>query len=240
VSDQQGSGFVPGGGIAGYLIIRALWGLVSDSKLPAPAPAVAQRVIITPPPAVAVAIAPHAAPPVVRWTGDGELVAWRAWRLAILLHDDVDRVGPRLLSLSAACVWDGPAIRAHILPTAEAPGGIYALKTNLTEMGDWTLNEHCWVTGWVALSGRVLEHRIGYRAERAVIRELRLGVATHLAARPIEVVRNLIGMLEQRYQAPVDAGLREREIADQILASGFQPRVPELPLMILQEPWRLA
>ena len=133
-----------------------------------------------------------------------------------------------------------PGHPPHILPTAEAPGGIYALKMNLTDTGDWTLSEHCWVTGCVALSGRVVEHHLGYRAERAVIRELRLGVATHLAARKLDVLGHLIEQLEQRYQAPVDAGLRERELADRILMSGFKSRVPAVPLMSLQEPWRLA
>ena len=114
------------------------------------------------------------------------------------------------------------------------------MKRNLTDTGEWRLSEHCWVTGWVALSGRVVEHDLGYRAERAVIRELRLGVPTHLAARHPEMLRNLIGWLEERYQAPVDAGLPERDIADRILASGFMPRVAEVPLMILQEPWHIA
>ena len=50
----------------------------------------------------------------VQWQSDRELLGWRAWRLAILMDDDVDQTGPRLLSLSAPCIWDGPAIRVDL------------------------------------------------------------------------------------------------------------------------------
>ena len=151
------------------------------------------------------------------------------------------RTGVRLLSLSAPCIWDGPAIRADRPPLAavEPPSGIYALKGERAERNDWPLSEHCWVSGWIALSGRVVEHEIGYRAERAVIRGLRLGVGTHLAVRKLAMLRDVIGGLEQRYQAPVDAGQVERETADRLLAEGFTPQCPELALIFPQAPWRM-
>jgi hypothetical protein len=92
----------------------------------------------------------------------------------------------------------------------------------------------------VALSGRVVEHELGYRAERAVIRELRLGVGTHLAVRNLEMLRTLMARLEERYQAPVDAGLAEREIADRMLTQGFTPKCPHLAFVWPKPPWRLV
>jgi hypothetical protein len=177
--------------------------------------------------------------PVVRWTEDRELLAWRAWRLAVLMHDDVAQTGPRLISLSAPCIWDGPVIRAGVAPltTLEQPSGIYALKPEAADRVEWRWGEHCWVTGSVALSGRVVEHALGYRAERVVIRDLHLGVGTHLAVRKLDMLRSLMACLEARYQAPVDAGHAEREAADRLLAEGFKPACPELALMFLQPPW---
>jgi len=240
VSDHQGPAVPPAAGYAAYLLVRGLWGLISESKLPAPAPSVAKRAIVTPPPAATAAVTPPAPPPVVRWTGGEELAAWRAWRLAILLDEDVDQIGPRLLSLSTPCIWDGPAVRAHTSPSVHEPGGIYAVKRAVVECVPWRRNEQCWITGWVALSGRVLEHERGYRAERAVVRELRLGVGTHLAVRRLDMLRNVMGRLEDRYQAPVDVGHAEREVADRMLMEGLKPECPELPLMFLRPPWHIV
>ena len=105
--------------------------------------------------------------PVVRWTGDRELLGWRAWRLGLLVDERGQDCGPRLLSLSAPCIWDGPAVRVEVAPSAppENPSGIYALKPAVAERSAWPLGDYCWVTGTVALSGRVVEHALGYRAE---------------------------------------------------------------------------
>jgi hypothetical protein len=253
VSDHQGYGGAPG--MIAFLLIRALWGLGSESKRPAPVPVPAKKPIITPPPAATAVVTPAqppqpSPPPVVCFTSDRELLAWRAWRLAIVIEEPAGGQGERperrgvqgvrLISLSAPCVWDGPAIRGHAVPIPDQPGGIYALKEDLSDVVGWRLSEQVWVTGRVALSGRVIEHTLGYRAERAVVRELRLGVATHLAVRRLNQLGDLIAQLEDRYQAPVDAGIAEREIADQILASGFKARVAELPVLRLEPPWRLA
>ncbi len=260
MSDQKGYYAPPAAGYGLYVLVRLLWQAASSAKpTPRSTPEPLRSPIITPPPKPAAAparavtspapaanhhgyIAAAAAPPVVRWQSDRELLAWRAWRLAILMDDDVNQIGPRLLSLSAPCIWDGPAIRVDLTVSSgkEQPSGIYALKPDGTERWEWRRSERCWVTGWVALSGRVVEHARGYRAERAVIRELRLGVGTHLAVRKGPMLRDLIASLEQRYQAPVDTGQAEREVADRMLAHGFKPQCPDLPLMFLRPPWWIA
>jgi len=183
-----------------------------------------------------------APPPVVHWTGDRELLAWRAWRLGLLVDQRGQDCGPRLLSLSAPCIWDGPAVRMDVatLCTQEDPSGIYTLKPTVAEALVWNSNELCWVTGTVALSGRVVEHALGYRAECAVIRELRLGVGTHLTVRALETLRQLMASLEERYQAPVDAGLAEREVADRRLTYGFKPRCPTVPCVWEGPSWRVV
>ena len=259
MSDQKGYYAPPAAGYGLYMLVRFLWQAANAEPTPRPAPAPLRAPIITPPPKPAAAaasadasprpaanhhgyIAAAAAPPVVQWHSDRELVAWRAWRLAILMGDDGDQIGPRLLSLSAPCIWDGPAIRVDITVPGgkEQPSGIYALKPDAAERVEWRRSEHCWVTGWVALSGRVVEHALGYRAERAVIRELRLGVGTHLAVRKVPMLRDLVASLERRYQAPVDPGYAEQEGADRMLAAGFKPQCPELALMFLRPPWWIA
>jgi hypothetical protein len=175
-----------------------------------------------------------AGPSVVPWTGDQELLGWRVWRLGLCIPGRRDYYGPRLLSFTAHCIWNGPVVTAVRLPDAiETPSGIYALKVDLPT------NEWCWVTGWVALSGRVIEHELGYRAERAVVRELRLGVGTHLAVRSLQQLREVMDGLEDRYQVSVDAGLREREIADRMLSAGKKPECPKLPFVWAKPPWQL-
>ena len=257
VSDSQGYVYAPAAGYVGYLVLRFLWRLLAGSGGEStPSPVASARPLAhrsgsppntSAPTAPQIATAPPRAPgpepriPVCRWTGDRELLAWRAWRLAILMDADEDEYGPRLLSLSAPWIWDGPAVRAELTPSAalQPPSGIYALKREVAERVGWQLSEDCWVTGWVALSGRVVEHAHGYRAERAVIRELRLAVGTHLAVRRLEMLRNLMDRLEERYQAPLDPGIAERRVADGMLANAFKPRCEQLPIMSLRPPWRL-
>src|SRR5205807_1093164 len=242
VSGHEGYYGPPAAGYGLYMLVRFLWQAANAEPTPRAAPTPLRSPIITPPPKPAAAaaradaaprpaanhhgyIAAAAAPPVVPWHSDRELVAWRAWRLAILREEDVCsspspdgrggqgvRTGPRLLSLSAPCIWDGPAIRVDLTVPGgkEQPSGIYALKPDAAERVEWRRSEHCWVTGWVALSGRVVEHALGYRAERAVIRELRLGVGTHLAVRKVPMLRDLVASLERlpgsRRSRPCRAG----------------------------------
>lgn len=104
---------------------------------------------------------------------------------------------------------------AHRFPS-ESPfsrAGVYILKQPPPRGADVHLSDECRVSGWVALSGRVVEHEHGYRADRAVIRRLRLGVGTHLRLTHMEDVLSLAAELEQRYQAPVNLGQVERRFA---------------------------
>jgi hypothetical protein len=228
VNADSAVGFAPAAGIVGFMVLQRVWDILTQHERAARA-APAQRVIITPPPKRAppphptVAPPPAAAssdrrftpppphPPVVRWTSDRELLAWRAWRLARWGPDG----GLRLLSMTASWAWDGPVFGADFLPFGSDANksGVYALKWRPCPQIDWLWGEHCWVLGWVALSGRVVEHRYGYRAERAVIRRLRLGVGTYLK---VESHDDLVGVqeeLERRYQAPVRLGGFQRRIA---------------------------
>jgi hypothetical protein len=116
--------------------------------------------------------------------------------------------------------------------------GIYALKLNVADQVQWQ-NVRCWITGTIALSGRVVEHALGYRAERAVVRELRLGVGTHLAVRSLDEVREIITALEDRYQVPVNIGQREREIADRMLRKSMFPETYGVPIVWNRLPWRV-
>jgi len=88
------------------------------------------------------------------------------------------------------------------------------------------------VSGWVALSGRVVEHEHGYCAERAVIRRLRLGVGTHLRLPYMEDLLTLAAELEKRYHASVNLGHVERRFATRVLKEQehlWSAWIPEIP-----------
>jgi len=72
-----------------------------------------------------------------------------------------------------------------------------------------------------------------------VVRELRLGVGTHLALRSLKQLQEIIAALETRYQVAVNVGQSGREAADRILHGGHKPRCPTLPFVWDQHPWRL-
>ena len=233
------------GAIGLYMLIR--WLVKPSDPKQAPLP-LEKAPIITPPPrrpppsqsAPVVSPPPHVAapsPPLVQWQEPTELLAWRAWRLGFYLPRKGGDGGPRLLSLSASCIWNGPVVseRTPQLPTS-TPSGIYALKLDIADRISWQ-NEHCWVTGTIALSGRVIEHAYGYRAQRAAVRELRLGVGAHLALRSLKQLRDTIDDLEDRYQVVVNVGHAEREIADRMLNGGH--KAVKLPFVWDCQPWRL-
>src|SRR5512143_2153519 len=75
--------------------------------------------------------------------------------------------------------------------------------------------------------------RARLRAERAVIRQLRLGLGLHLRFPAHEDIVALAAELERRYQAPVDLGVESRSVARGILAKekdqwlGGIPEIPE-------------
>lgn len=143
--------------------------------------------------------------PNVKWQG-GELLAWRVWRLGQTPEGSV-----LLVSAYRDTVWEGPVLKADYRPYSvpRCGSGIYALKPSTRPVRghyDWALGGETWVRGWVALSGQVVEHRAGYRAERAVIRRLRLGPAAHRFFDTPERLAAIRHELEQRYQCPVKVG----------------------------------
>src|SRR5438309_10692001 len=116
------------------------------------------------------------------------------------------------------------SLSPNLQGSPENHSGIHAHKVPLYGQVPWIWNESCWVTGWVALSGRVVEHELGYRAERAVIRKLRLGVGTHLVEQRIPALHRIARELEDRYQAPVKIGWTERRLARVLLGRGVRPQ----------------
>lgn len=96
------------------------------------------------------------------------LIGYRAWGL-------VRREGVWLLQsvASSTQTWLGPAVSANEGPTLRDSTGIYAFKKK--EYVELEYDEFP-VFGSIQLFGRVIEHKFGYRAEKAVMRDLRLDV----------------------------------------------------------------
>jgi len=164
-----------------------------------------------------------------RWAG-GELLGLRAWRL-VRWNDD-QRL--RLQSLGRDAVWHGPVFAADAPPCAANESGVYALKPGRRPRSrhasgsgyadDWLAGSRTWIWGWVALSGEVVEHERGYRAQRAVVRRLRLGSLAHLAFDGPAALADTVRDLEDRYQCPVKLGSWESAQAARI--RGMLPAAP--------------
>jgi len=146
--------------------------------------------------------------PTVPWTGCSELIGRRLWGLCRWWEDGE----LRLTSLWSCWAWDGPVLRAHTRPeimhaypdpTYAGRAGIYAFKPEAATWMDTAWMRYGLVSGHVALSGRVIEHELGYRAERCVIRDLRLGPAAIRAFGNRLSLRAAITNLEWRYQVEV-------------------------------------
>jgi hypothetical protein len=88
---------------------------------------------------------------------------------------------PRLTSVAVHALWEGPTFQADARPTKispfhafsplmyeEATHGIYSLKFNV--IPGYSTGWYCY--GLLSLSGTVVEHTYGYRAERATLREI--------------------------------------------------------------------
>jgi hypothetical protein len=71
------------------------------------------------------------------------------------------------MSLFFPVVWEGPSLKCDQMPTADNKHGVYASRT-----GDGLEEEGHIFYGTVGLSGLVIEHEEGFRAEVGVIREL--------------------------------------------------------------------
>ena len=148
-------------------------------------------------------------------TGEpGELLANREWR--ICAEKDTNQI--LLTSLNGEQVWDGPVFDPVWSPD-EPPGpstGVHAFKNRYRRdwvKKDWFYGRRTWAWGWVALSGLVEEFELGYRAEQAAIRQLRLGprALAHFGSR--DEVRDIIAELEDRYQCPVKVGYSEWRVS---------------------------
>lgn len=96
------------------------------------------------------------------------LRGFRAWRLRM------DPDGPLLVSLGRECVWPGPVMRADVVPAPGNTNGIYAYhspqQTSAHRRTDGAPGAD--VYGELELSGTVLVHALGCRAQRATVRRL--------------------------------------------------------------------
>ena len=129
-----------------------------------------------------------------------EILAWRGW-----LRDTKNDYEPVLRSFNYDVRWDGPSLTADKVPSRKHDHGIYALKATpgkRHEQSSYYFNAFAF--GCVALSGVVVEGELGYRAERATIRELWLcGPEARGSLGERHCAIELAGMLEQRYQVDV-------------------------------------
>jgi hypothetical protein len=73
----------------------------------------------------------------------------------------------------------------------------------------WFYGRQTWAWGWVALSGLVEEYPLVYRAERAAIRQLRLGPRTLAYFQAKNDARDVVAELGGRYQCQVKIGYPE-------------------------------
>lgn len=143
----------------------------------------------------------------------GAFVGWRAWRLE--KHD-------YLRSLTSRSVWEGPTMttrldesgkpkRVWTSPTTQfsrdmskGDYGVYAYKTP-SLMYEQLLFEYnndmiYPIIGSLDLLGHVVEHELGYRAQKAIIRELWLIVSDETEG---ILSRTGVRDMEVRYQCPV-------------------------------------
>jgi hypothetical protein len=143
-----------------------------------------------------------------------ELLAIREWRLC--LDEAKHRVV--LTSLNGEQVWDGPVFESAWSPSEpRGPStGVNGLKHRFRRhfvKDGWLYGRKNWAWGWVALSGLVEEFDLAYRAERAAIRQLRLGPRALALFDSPEALRDLIADLEDRYQCRVKVGHHEWRIS---------------------------
>jgi hypothetical protein len=146
----------------------------------------------------------------------GPVLAWRAWRL----------VGDTLQSMTRAVDWEGPTLSAHQEPTADGESGIYAKRDRASVERYYAkeLAEADVIVGTVELSGRIVEHEDGYRAERATIQSLYGIVCEYEALTKFGWMREQRGIseyvktaLERRYACAVDVTLADRALGDEPL-----------------------
>jgi hypothetical protein len=144
----------------------------------------------------------------------GELLAIREWRLC----NEPASHRAILTSLNGEQVWEGPVLESIWSPD-EPSGpstGVHGLKHRARQhfvKDGWLYGRKTWAWGWVALSGLVEESGFGYRAERAAIRQLRLGPRTLAYFGSPAEARGVVAELEHRYQCPVKIGYSEWRVS---------------------------
>lgn len=99
-----------------------------------------------------------------------ELFAYRGWRL---VADTLTPIGFRTDDYNT---WNGPVAKSDHNPATHEGSGLWAVKLTPSVIRDLMQQYHPEVHGIVQLGGVVVEHEIGYRAERATIRILRVEV----------------------------------------------------------------
>ena len=147
-----------------------------------------------------------------------ELLAMREWSL--VLERDTRR--PLLKSLNGEQAWLGPVLEWPWSPDEPAgpSTGVHGMtrwaRRRMWDMG-WFYGPDTWAWGWVALSGLVEENAAGFRAQRAVIRHLRLGARALALCTTREEAGGLVFFLEERYQCPVKFGYPEWRVSRAML-----------------------
>jgi hypothetical protein len=128
-----------------------------------------------------------------------EIIAWRGWSFADNAWE------PILRSVTYDTIWEGPALTADVKPERHNSHGIYALKARPgwgEPNGDYFFGA---AFGRVALSGTVVEADGGYRAERAIIRDLWVGNPEAFGSLGDRFCAwEIAGMLGQRYGVDVE------------------------------------
>lgn len=118
---------------------------------------------------------------------DQPIPAIRGWRL-------VHTPYPILASLAFPHIWDSPVERLHKSIARKGSTGFWAVKPKGISIVEWYRPD---IVGIVELSGRVVEHTHGWRAEVCTIQTLFTS-----SPQPVAIVESL----EQRYQCDVFEG----------------------------------
>jgi hypothetical protein len=96
------------------------------------------------------------------------LIAWRWWSRHVLVDETGQPQELYLKSVTFPTIWEGPVLRTDKLPRDQNHHGIHAVKFPYIFMDPHYIGV-LWENffGEVELYGKIVEHEIGYRAERA-------------------------------------------------------------------------
>lgn len=137
-------------------------------------------------------------------------VGWRCWKLS-------HQTRYSLHSTASAKIWDGPVMglresglkvsQINLKPVDGEDYGIYSYKNPMELVSHFNLPASTYpVIGRLDLTGHVIEHEIGWRAAKAIIREL--WVVRQYCGQPpnyrVQMVDEIQRQFELRYQCPVN------------------------------------